>query len=157
MDGLSVRPATPDDVARLLEIESRIQVAPWSRENIESELSKPYSSFLVYTDDETDSEIAGYIVFWNMFDECQILNLGVDLSYRGLGMAQKLVRHAVNQAVSQGIRKILLDVRKPNQPAIQLYQKLGFVIIHVRKNFYSNGEDAYQMALYLNQDAPTEF
>jgi ribosomal-protein-alanine N-acetyltransferase len=124
---------------------------------MESELSKPYSSFLVYTDDETDTEIAGYIIFWTMFDECQILNLGVDISFRGLGIAQKLVRQAVQQAISKNIRKVLLDVRKSNQPAILLYQKVGFVIIHVRKSFYSNGEDAYQMALYLNQDAPTEF
>jgi len=161
MDGdtqaFSVRPATQDDVAKLLEIEARIQVAPWTRENIEIELSKPYSSFLVYTDDETDSEIAGYIVYWMMFDECQILTLGVDISYRGIGVAQKLVRQAVQQAVAKNVKKVLLDVRKSNLAAIQLYQKLGFVIIHVRKSFYSNGEDAYQMALYADVAAPTEF
>jgi ribosomal protein S18 acetylase RimI-like enzyme len=40
-------------------------------------------------------------------------------------------------------------VRKSNQAAIQLYHSAQFVITHVRKGFYSNGEDAYHMSLAL--------
>ena len=118
----------------------------------QAELSKPYSQFFLITDDESDEIIASYIVFWVMFDECQILNLGVASAFRRKGFAKKLVMQAIRTAVEKGIRKILLDVRKSNLPAIQLYQSMRFVITHVRKGFYTNGEDAYQMALYLEGD-----
>lgn len=147
----TLRPAVPDDIARVLEIERQCYPAPWAEENFCTEFAKPYSHFLVLTDDETDSKIAGYIVFWILFDEGQILNVAVDLPFRGQGFAKLMVRQAVKATTYKGKRKVLLEVRKSNLPAVQLYQSIGFVIIHVRKEFYSNGEDAYQMALYLDE------
>jgi len=145
----SLRPATVDDLDRILEIENQVHTSPWNRDHFSKELSKPYSGFLVFTDDETDTEVAGYVVCWMMFDECQILNLAVALPYRGLGMGMTMIRKVISLANTKGIQKITLEVRKSNQPAIQLYQNAGFVITHVRKEFYSNGEDAYQMQLTL--------
>lgn len=145
----SVRPATEDDLDTLVEIESRVHVAPWTRASFEAELSKPYAQVLLLTDDETDSKIAGYIVFWNLLDEAQILNVAVDLPFRGQGHAKSLVRQVVSIASKKGSKRMVLDVRKSNVGAIQLYQGLGFSIVHIRKNFYSNGEEAFQMALEL--------
>jgi ribosomal-protein-alanine N-acetyltransferase len=124
-------------------------VVPWTEEHFRTELEKPYSQVLLLTDDETDSKIGGYIVFWLMFDECQILDVATDLPFRGLGFAKRLVRQAVQQAQRKGITKIILEVRKVNAPAIQLYHGLGFVIRQIRKQFYSNGDDAYEMLLDL--------
>ena len=155
--GFSFRPATEDDVAHILSIEGAVHSAPWTEENIRAEMSKPYSYFLLLTDDETDSTIAGYIVYWLMFDECQILNVAVDFPYRGLGFAKQMVRHAATEGHRKGLKKVLLDVRKSNAAAIQLYQKVGFAVTHVRKNFYSNGEDAYQMGLFMDVEQPLDF
>ena len=152
----SLRPATEDDVAKILEIENRAHKHPWTEENIRAELVKPYSQFLLFTDDEKDQDISGYIVFWFMFDECHILNVVVDLPYRGLGFAKRMIHRAVQLSGQKNIKKLLLDVRKTNLPAIQLYQRLNFVITHIRKGFYSDGEDAYQMAFYLEGD-PLQF
>lgn len=148
----SLRPATPEDLPSLQAIESRVQAASWNEGHFEAELAKPYSHLLVLTDDETDSQIAGFICFWVLFEECQILDVAVDLPHRGLGYAKRMVRAAVTEAIRQKIRKVLLDVRKSNAAAIGLYQAMGFVITQVNKNFYSDGEDAYQMALYLNEE-----
>ena len=156
----SLRPVTQDDLPKVLGIELRVHSAPWTEGNLAAELTKPYSNFLVLTDDETDEKVMGYIVFWVLFEECQIINVAVDLPFRGLGLAKKMVRQAVNQAVQKGIRKILLDVRKSNQAAFSLYQSLGFVVTHIRKDFYSLGstrEDAYQMALYLEDPTGVQF
>jgi ribosomal-protein-alanine N-acetyltransferase len=150
---LSIRPATDDDLPRLLEVEGRVHVAPWNEEGFKGEMSKPYSCVWVLTDDETDSKIAGYVVFWLLFDECQILNVAVDLPFRGLGHAKRMVRQVADQAVKKDLKSVTLDVRKSNLPAIQLYQGLGFSITAIRKGFYSNGEDAYQMRLPLQGDA----
>ena len=42
------------------------------------------------------------------------------------------------------IENVILEVNINNKPALNLYQKLGFNIINIRKGYY-NGEDAYIM------------
>jgi [ribosomal protein S18]-alanine N-acetyltransferase len=148
----SLRPATAEDLPKVLEIERRVHSAPWDEDHFQEELTKPYSQFLVFTDDETDETVAGYIVFWILFNECQILDVAVDLPFRRRGLAKEMVRKAVNFALKKDIRKVLLEVRKSNSAALHLYQSIGFVVTHVRKGFYSNGEDAYQMALFLEDN-----
>lgn len=150
----SLRPATEEDLLTVEAIEKRVHIAPWDVSHFREELNKPYSHFIVMTDDETDQVIAGYVVYWMMGHEegsCEILNVAVDLPHRGMGFAKKLVSHVATQAARSGAKKVILDVRKSNIAAIQLYQSLRFVITHVRKNFYSNGEDAYCMTLLLDE------
>jgi ribosomal-protein-alanine N-acetyltransferase len=149
--GLSQRPAAEDDIAEILRIERAVHAAPWTEDNLKAEFAKPYAKLVVTTDDETDEKVAAYIAYWLMFDECHILNVAVDPGFRRLGLAKQLVMTVVRDAMRKNIRKILLDVRKGNAPAIALYQALGFVITHVRKDFYSDGEDAYQMARYIQE------
>ena len=149
----SLRPITSDDVPLLVEIEKRTQKSPWTSQNFESEFTKQYSNSLVLTDDETDSQIAGYIVYWTMLDECEILNIVVDLPFQRQGFAKRMLRQAVTEATKRDIKKALLNVRKSNSPAIELYQSSGFAVTHVRKAFYSDGEDAYELALDLSEVA----
>jgi [ribosomal protein S18]-alanine N-acetyltransferase len=152
-----LRPATEDDLSPILEIETKVHLAPWSLENFRSELTKPYSRFLVLSDDDTDCRVAGYIVFWGLEDGFQILNLAVDLPFRGLGMGKRLVGQAIKEALRKGAQAITLEVRKSNRAAIQLYQGMGFAITQLRKGFYSNGEDAFVMSLDLSGKPAVEF
>jgi len=145
----SLRPFSESDFEQILQIESKIHVAPWNQFQFEGETSKPYSHLWVLTDDETDSEIMGYVVFWDMKESFEILNLGVAPSHQRQGLALKIVRSVVNQALRAGAQRLILDVRKSNAPALLLYQKLGFSITQIRKGFYSNGEDGYFMTLPL--------
>jgi len=150
----SIRPASEEDAVTVSQIDYQIQPSFWTEAQFKEELSKPYSRFLVITDDETDSEIAAYLVFWIFLDEVQVHTIGVSLSHRSKGFAQKLLKQAVREGLQANCRQISLEVRKGNLPAIQLYQKLGFTITQVRKRFYSDGEDAYQMCLSLTGQDP---
>ncbi len=153
----SPRDASTDDLAELVRIESAVHVAPWSDAGFTGEFEKPYSHTWLMTDEETDQVIGGYIVFWVMGEEIQILNVAVDLPFRGIGLAQKLIRKVVDFGLRKGAKRVVLDVRKSNMAAIQLYQKLGFTIQTVRKGFYSNGEDAYGMLLDLTVEKVLDF
>lgn len=160
----SLRPATREDLPKILEIESRVHTAPWNLNHFEAELEKPYSHFLVLSDDETDEVIAGYLVYWQMEKgdaagaRGEVLNIAVDFPYRRKGLAKRMIQQLVAFAMRQGCRQIVLDVRKTNQAAIQLYQSMRFTITQVRKKFYSNGEDAYGMTLFLDdQGVGVEF
>jgi ribosomal-protein-alanine N-acetyltransferase len=147
--GASVRPLSEDDLDRLAEIEKRVHVAPWDRSHFEAELQKSYSKIWVLTDDETDSEILGYVVFWEMEQAIEILNIAVDLPYRGQGFAKKMMHQVISHALKQDLENLILDVRKSNLDAVSLYQSCGLSITQYRKGFYSNGEDAYHMTLEL--------
>ena len=146
----SVRPATEDDLDQLTAIEARVHKAPWSRDHFKSELEKDYAKLWLLTDDETDSIIVGYISFWLLFDELQVLNVAVDLPYRGMGYAKLLVRKSIDEAMRDHIPKARLEVRETNEAAFHLYQKIGFQVTQTRKGFYSDGESAKVMELVLN-------
>lgn len=149
---VSARPMTEDDLPSVCDIEARVHPSPWSQSQFAQELAKPYARLHVMTDDETDEVVHAYIVYWHLGQDCQILNVAVDLPYRGRGYAKQLIRQVVSHALKESATRVILDVRKSNLPAIQLYQRTGFVITAVRKGFYSNGEDAYTMILDLTQD-----
>jgi ribosomal-protein-alanine N-acetyltransferase len=148
----SLRKGTLDDIPQLVSLEKKAYPAShaaWSSGHFQSELEKPYSQTYVLTDEETDEKVIGYVVFWIMYDECQILNVAVDPEYRRRGYGLMMVRKAIDAALRQNIQKASLNVRKSNLSAIAIYQKIGFTITHVRKRFYADGEDAYEMILGL--------
>ncbi len=152
----SIRPVTPDDLDLLVEIEARVHVAPWKRDGFLGEMEKPYSTTWVLTDDETDTKILAYCVFWTMGESIEILNIVVDLPYRGHGFAKKILQSVVREGLKTAAKHLILDVRKSNLSAVGLYQCAGFAITQYRKSFYSNGEDAYHMSLTL-EGAPLDF
>lgn len=146
----SIRPASEDDASKIADIERRVHKAPWSTESVLAELRKPHAHVWVVTDDETDEEVYAYIVFWDQADAYEILNVAVDLPHRGTGLGQMLVRKVVSDAIRAGRQRVILNVRKSNAGAVELYQKQNFTVRHVRKAFYSDGEDAYEMVVELD-------
>lgn len=145
----SPRPATKDDLSSILRLEKGAHINPWVESHFVTEMSKPYSRVIVLTDDETDSVLFGYIVYWLIEEECHLLNCVVGENFRRQGLGKKLIQIAIHDAVRSQMKKFTLEVRHSNSAAIGLYQSIGFSITQVRKNFYSNGEDAYFMMLPL--------
>ena len=143
----SFRPATPDDFEAMARIAKQGNPSPWAETQFSTELDKSYSQTLVLTDDETDTRVLGYIVFWILDGDCHILDVAVAAEFRKQGLGEKLVREAIKQGLRGEAKQATLEVRKSNAAAIQLYQKLGFLVTRVAKSHYSNGEDAYMMTL----------
>ena len=59
------------------------------------------------------------------------------------GIASSLLSNIYSFCINNGIIKILLEVRKSNIIAQNLYEKQGFKKISERKKYYDNIEDAY--------------
>jgi len=72
-----------------------------------------------------------------------ILTLGVLPQYRRQGLAAALLLECERRMNMPAVK---LSVRRSNQPAIHLYQKLGYAQVDVWKNYYHNGEDGIVMA-----------
>ena len=57
--------------------------------------------------------------------------VGVVAGRRGEGVGERLMRAVHEQARARGVRRLWLEVLTQNEPAVQLYEKLGFE--HVRE------------------------
>lgn len=148
---ISLRPATSDDLKQILSIEVQSYPEPWKIDHFESELERPYTRALVLTDDETDTIVVGYIIYWIQAEGVSLLNLAVDPKWRGFGFGMKLMQAMIKEAVNEDISRIVLEVRESNQTAIALYESIGFKVTHKRKSFYSNGETALVMEIKTSE------
>jgi len=63
---------------------------------------------------------------WHAATDCWLEDLYVEPASRRTGVAKALVEFAVQQAQARGCRRMELDVSDVNEPAIALYQSLGF-------------------------------
>jgi ribosomal-protein-alanine N-acetyltransferase len=94
--------------------------------------------------------LAGYGVCRRAADEGEILNLAVAAGARRHGAGRALARTMVAWLEGQGVRRVFLEVRRSNAPAIALYQALGFRITGTRRGYYAGPrEDALVMELEL--------
>lgn len=93
-----------------------------------------------------NGEIIGYGGYWHVVDEGQVMNIAVQPDKRGQGYGERIVRAMLDMAKGEGCATMLLEVRVTNTPAFTLYQKLGFSVLSIRKDYYTEPtEDAYVM------------
>jgi putative acetyltransferase len=57
---------------------------------------------------------------------CGALGMGVLAAHRGRGIGRALLSACVAKARANGLSRIELDVRADNEPAISLYERVGF-------------------------------
>jgi ribosomal-protein-alanine N-acetyltransferase len=134
-----------EDLDAVYKIESASFSDPWPREFFTMELE--YDSFVVIRDDE----VAGFICTMQVMDECTVTNVSVKPALRRQGIAEYIFRNLFDIMDSRDVRYYYLEVRASNQAACQLYMKLGFSQIGIRKDYYHNPvEDAAVMALTRN-------
>lgn len=138
-------------IPAILAIEKLTQTAPWSEQAFKNELANPQSVFMVAL---ADGKLAGYGGFWRCIDEAHITTVSVDPELQRNGIARKLMKQLLEQAREEGFVCSTLEVRAGNEPAIKLYEKLGYKTTATRKSYYpDNKEDACVMWLYDLQDA----
>ncbi|MDD4275424.1 MAG: ribosomal protein S18-alanine N-acetyltransferase [Clostridia bacterium] len=86
------------------------------------------------------STVIGYAVLDILDEEYDLLKIAIDISKRRQGFATILFNYIKANAKIQGINKISLLVRQSNTEAKNLYIKLGFKEIALRKHAYPDGE-----------------
>jgi ribosomal-protein-alanine N-acetyltransferase len=130
------------DLDAVLTIEQASYSQPWTREQFEQELNNP-AAFLDGC--AAANRLAGYICYWLIAGEMQILNIATARQFRRQGIAQQLLDHAFNRCAEQGLSSAWLEVRAGNTAALTLYQSSGFKTDGRRRAYYRDGEDALLM------------
>jgi len=76
-------------------------------------------------------------------DELHINNLAVAEPYRRRGIGTALMGYVLKEGARMGAQRATLEVRRSNDAARQLYERLGFSAAGVRPAYYTNPvEDA---------------
>ena len=124
----------------IAEIEKLCFSDPWSVNSIGSELKNPLSLWLVAQDGD---RVAGYVGSQTVLGEADMMNVAVLPEYRRCGIGRELVTKLVEALKEKGNYCLTLEVRVSNEPAIRMYEALGFTKIGQRPNYYAKPrEDA---------------
>jgi ribosomal-protein-alanine N-acetyltransferase len=135
----SVEPGRPDDAPELARIARASFPDPWSEAVLRAELERPSSVALVA---RAGGEVAGYALGWRVHDEVQLLSFAVAPAHRRRGVGRALLARYVDELRAAGVRRLTLEVRESNLPALALYRRLGLAHEGARPRYYPGGETA---------------
>jgi [ribosomal protein S18]-alanine N-acetyltransferase len=87
--------------------------------------------------------VVGYAVIDRWEDHDHLISIAVHTDSRRKGIGHGLLGELEKRRTKD--RPLKLEVRQSNLPAIQLYQKNGFLKTGLAEGYYSDGEDAVTM------------
>lgn len=144
ISGLVIRPMRTADIPNVIAIE-REQPA-WSAAQFAGEVDQTNGWQYV----AISTSLLGYICGRAVLDEAEIVKIAVKHDARRQGVATRLLSHALRKNFDNGVCTCHLEVRSSNEPARYFYEKKGFSVIGIRKNYYTSPrEDAVMMVKEL--------
>jgi ribosomal-protein-alanine N-acetyltransferase len=146
--GLEFVPMRAEDVDAVVAAEQRILEFPWTRGNFADSLAAGYSAWIM----REAGAMVGYGVVMMAVDEAHLLNISILPEQQRCGRGRRLLDHFRAAARQQGARRMLLEVRRSNVRARAFYDRVGFVPIGERRDYYAahaGREDAIVMAIDL--------
>jgi [ribosomal protein S18]-alanine N-acetyltransferase len=148
---VEVRTMNYPDLKQVVEVEKKAYLYPWTVGIFRDCLRVGYSAWVV----TLDACIIGYGIVMLAPGEAHILNICIDPDYQARGLGRYLLRHLIKKSNQTDIDMVLLEVRRSNEGAQQLYLSEGFHELGVRKAYYpaiDGREDAIILAKYLAND-----
>ena len=142
---LSVGHAKPQDLVQISAIENQTSDYPCSDKQLQDCIDKTYVLY-------KDHLLVGFAVIVTVENQAELHNIAItsEQQDRGLG---RLFLNALVGGLPDAIEQFYLEVRVSNYRAIRLYQRMGFIKIAERRDYYRNGlarEDAIVMARVSN-------
>ncbi|OUU39578.1 MAG: ribosomal-protein-alanine N-acetyltransferase [Cellvibrionales bacterium TMED49] len=134
----------PAHLHSVVSIERRVSPNPWKMSQFRESLQHHNGSVLL-----VGEHVRGFTIHSIGMEQADLLNIGLQPSFQGQGLGRRLVKSIIRQ-LPAGIKKIMLEVRVSNWKAIRLYKTMGFKIIDLRKDYYSNwNEQTRENALVM--------
>lgn len=151
---VEVRPLTAADLPDLERMEAELfGPAAWSTQSLADEIAGPGRTYVGAA--VGDGRLVGYAGLWFDGYDAQVMTVGTDSAYQGRGIARRMLTVLLDHARTVGADAVLLEVRVDNDPAMHLYDTLGFVRLGRRRAYYQPGDvDAWTMRLDLRASTP---
>ncbi|SIN97402.1 ribosomal protein S18-alanine N-acetyltransferase [Fibrobacter sp. UWB11] len=153
---MQLREMTENDLPPVLELQRELAFQDWNEKQFLSEIRARYAYCVVCEDDggspngDTSRALLGYAIFHLLGSDSELLSIATRTSEQRKGIGSQLLKAGLNK-LTESDDQCFLEVRKGNVKARAFYEKHGFKQYNVRKNYYSDGEDAI---LYVFKNAP---
>lgn len=130
------------DLGTIAALEAECFSDPWNMRMLaESFLSGHFFGSLL----EENGIITAYGGMSVVEDEAEVQLIATAEMYRRCGRGGKILEDLIGEAKRRGVRRMFLEVRVSNAPAMMLYLKHGFRGLYARVRYYADGEDAIVM------------
>lgn len=153
-----IRKVFRGDIERIIDIERSWQhLSHWSVDSYYRLINEDNftQSFVAEVDSVTGApKVVGFVIFHITLDVVEIYNIAVAAEYSRQGIGNQLMSAAIAESRAKQAHKVMLEVRKSNEHAINFYYGFHFRIAGERRNYYSNPlEDAYVMELDTTRES----
>ena len=118
----------------------------WTYNILEQEFNNSNTTYIVAKKNDLVIGFAGLLM---VVDEANIMNIVTKKDKRNSGIGTQLLEKLIQIAKEKKATSITLEVNEKNIPAINLYKKLQFKEVGIRKKYYNNTDSAILMTLYL--------
>ena len=165
---MNVRQFADQDLAAVVAIQSACpEAAQWREEDYTCLAGDPAGILLVAEPEAVVSgtsatgrgpsvsgrnraSILGFAAFYLVAGEAELRNLAVAREHRQRGIGKALLEEAHRRLLLAGVKRVYLEVRASNNPAIGLYASMGYSILSTRVKYYRDPpEDACIWSLDL--------
>ena len=150
---MEYRTILKEEAPQVLALEQACFSHPWTLANIESEIEKD-TGFFVGAFHE--GEMVGYASLYYVEGSAFMNNVGVHPDFRQLGIGETLMKELEKLSLEKGIYTISLEVRSKNNPAISMYEKLGYKKAGTRKFFYRDPVDDGDIMTKIIRELPKD-
>ena len=149
-----LRPMRREDAEAIACVHADLDVSPWNTAQWIEAYTHAADAWVITKQDSDGELVVGYAIYRAVCEQAELLNFGVRREYQGQGLGGNFLESTLS-LLPKSVEEILLEVRRSNVPATNLYEKLGFNEATVRRDYYpvagGGREDAIVMIKVLER------
>ena len=134
-DGFEIAGFENHHTEQVYETEKMSFSSPWSKNEFDTLKINPNARAFCAL---CDGKVCGFAVIYLAGSDAELMDIAVHPDFRCKGIGGALIDKAVRLCGDEGVQRLMLEVRKSNTDAINLYRKKGFEKVGERKDYYKN-------------------
>ena len=138
---MTLEKMTHQDLEQVLKIEKENFDDPWPEIAFTNDMKQENNELIVL---KQDDEVIGYYDVWYMFDDADLNNIAIKKEHQGKKYGELLLNDCISRCREKNVGLLHLEVKIDNVKALNLYKKLGFKEVRIRKGYYA-GIDGIDM------------
>jgi [ribosomal protein S18]-alanine N-acetyltransferase len=141
---ITIRQSDSKDFSALFKLDQKCfpPGIAYSKQMLRHFLTQPGAESLVAVEDKT---IVGFLLTEENPPLGHVMTLDVAEPYRRKGIGSELLRESEANMHFRGVRTMLLETAITNEAGVAFWQRHGYRIEAVLKNYYPGHLDAYEM------------